>query len=102
MSTDTFTRTDYRSLVDLFAERARATLPECTSRIDNAVALVLAGDVEVLDASTAGVHSSTPPTKSYRVNGACECQDYPRAPSHWCKHRISVGIVRRVEGVLQG
>jgi hypothetical protein len=101
-TTPPFSRNDYRQLVDLFAERARAILPECRGRIENAIALVLHGDVELIDAETAVVHSSTHPSQSYRVNGTCSCQDYPRAPSNWCKHRISAGLQRRVEAVLQG
>jgi hypothetical protein len=102
MSPTAFTRSDYRQLVELFAERARTILPACSGRIDNAVALVLANDVTLIDACTAVVHSASEPTRSYTVNGSCPCQDYSRAPSNWCKHRIAAGLVRRVEAVLQG
>jgi hypothetical protein len=29
------------------------------------------------------------------VNGTCDCPDFARAPSSWCKHRIAAGIQRR-------
>jgi hypothetical protein len=51
--------------------------------------MVLAGDVELLEDGTARVASqSHGTTKYFIVNGECECKDYPKAPSHWCKHRL--------------
>src|SRR5262249_30240008 len=29
------------------------------------------------------------------VNGSCDCKDYAKAPSNWCKHRIAAGIQKR-------
>jgi hypothetical protein len=35
-------------------------------------------------------------TLVYRVvNGTCDCPDFARAPSAWCKHRIAAGIQKR-------
>ena len=35
------------------------------------------------------------------VNGTCDCPDFPRAPSSWCKHRIAAGIQRRAMQAVQ-
>ena len=35
------------------------------------------------------------------VNGTCDCADFPRAPSSWCKHRIAAGIQRRAMQAVQ-
>jgi hypothetical protein len=34
-------------------------------------------------------------TAYHIVNGSCDCKDYPKAPSNWCKHRIAAGIQKR-------
>ena len=36
------------------------------------------------------------------VNGTCDCPDFARAPSSWCKHRIAAGIQRRAMQAVQG
>ena len=40
-------RTAWREAVADIAEKAKATLPECNGRVEKAVVLVLAGDVEL-------------------------------------------------------
>jgi hypothetical protein len=90
-------RDAYRHIVAEIAEKARATLPECNGRVDKAVALVLAGDVELLADGKAKVASQSNGTTTYYVvNGTCECRDFPKAPSGWCKHRIAAGLAKRV------
>jgi hypothetical protein len=84
------------------AGKARQTLPECNGRVDAAVKMILAGDVELLPEGKAKVASQSNGTTEYIVcNGTCECKDFPKAPSGWCKHRISAGILKRVEARLQ-
>jgi hypothetical protein len=90
-------RSAWRTIVAEIAAKAKETLPECNGRVDKAVALVLAGGVELLPDGTARVESCSDPTMTYEVNGACPCKDYERAPSHWCKHRIAAGIQKRVD-----
>ena len=91
------TRQAFRAAVDQVAIRAKATLPECNGRVEKAVAIVLAGDVELLPDGHARVASQCQGTAVYHlVNGTCDCPDFVRAPSSWCKHRIAAGIQRRV------
>jgi len=48
---------------------------------------VLAGDVELLADGKARVASQSNGTTQYVVcNGTCECKDFPKSPSGWCKH----------------
>src|SRR5215831_12093792 len=99
---DTTTRAAWRAAVADIAAKATETLPECLGRVDAAVKLVLAGDVEVLADGTARVYSQSNGITSYRiVNGTCDCKDFAQAPSHWCKHRIAHGIAVRVEERMQ-
>jgi hypothetical protein len=86
----------WRDAVEQIGAKARQTLPECASRVERAVWMVLSGDVELLPGGNARVRSqSNGTTKYYLVNGECSCKDYAKAPSHWCKHRIAYGIARR-------
>ena len=78
------------------AAKAHEKLPECTGRIDSAVKIVLAGDVELLPDGTARVASQSNGQTVYRVvNGSCDCRDYEKAPHHFCKHRLSAAIAKR-------
>jgi hypothetical protein len=91
------TRKIWRDAVAEISERAKQTLPECNGRVDSAVKIVLNGDVELLpDGKKAKVASqSNGTTKYFIVNGECECKDYPKAPSNWCKHRVCRETARR-------
>jgi hypothetical protein len=90
-------RAAWRAAVAEIAAKAKETLPECNGRVDSAVKIVLAGDVELLADGTAKVASqSNGTTKYFVVNGECSCPDFAKAPSNWCKHRIAAGLAKRV------
>ena len=83
---DNPTRQIWRDAIAEIAEKAKTTLPECNGRVDSAVKIVLNGDVELLPDGKAQIASqSNVTTKYFVVNGECECKDYPKAPSHWCR-----------------
>jgi hypothetical protein len=95
------TRQAFRAAVDQVAANAKTVLSESTSRIDKAVQLVLAGDVELLADGHARVASQCQGAVQYRiVNGTCECRDFPQAPAGWCKHRIAAGIQKRASALV--
>jgi len=76
-------RTLWREAVAEVAEKAKQTLPECNGRVDSAVKIVLAGDVELLADGKAKVASqSNGQTVYHIVNGQCSCKDFPKAPSN--------------------
>src|SRR2546426_12411059 len=90
-------RAAWRQAVADIAAKAKETLPECNGRVDKAVAIVLAGDVELLEGGKSKVASQSNGTTAYFVvNGTCECRDFVKAPSGWCKHRIAAGLAKRV------
>ena len=97
---ETPTRKAWRDAVAEIAEKAKATLPECNGRVDKAVAIVLAGDVELLPDgrrrlparatappntlwSTAPVSAKTSPRR--RLAGASTGLPlaWPSGPLHW-------------------
>jgi hypothetical protein len=93
---ETPARTAWREAVAVVAEKAKATLPEANGRVDSAVKIVLAGDVELLADGKAKVASQSNGTAEYFVvNGTCDCKDFPKAPQGFCKHRIAAGIAKR-------
>ena len=50
-------RAAWREVVAEIAAKAKETLPECNGRVDKAVAIVLNGDVELLEGGKAKVAS---------------------------------------------
>jgi hypothetical protein len=95
---DNPTRQAWREAVAEIAEKAKAKLPECSGRVDSAVKIVLAGDVELLADGTAKVASQSNGTTAYHVvNGECSCKDFPKAPHQFCKHRLGAAIARRAQ-----
>jgi hypothetical protein len=95
---DNPTRQAWREAVAEIAEKAKAKLPECSGRVDSAVKIVLAGDVELLADGTAKVASQSNGTTAYHiVNGECPCKDFAKAPHSFCKHRLSAAIARRAQ-----
>jgi hypothetical protein len=84
-------RQAWREAVADIAAKAHDKLPECNGRIDKAVALVLAGDVELLADGTARVASQSNGQIVYHiVNGHCDCKDFAKAPHSFCKHVLLV------------
>jgi hypothetical protein len=97
-SPDFGARAAWREAVAAIAEKAKAKLPECNGRVESAVKIVLAGDVELLADGTAKVASQSNGTTAYVVcNGTCECKDFAKAPHGFCKHRLSAAIARRAQ-----
>jgi len=93
---DTTARHAWRQAVAAVAAQTKQALPESHGRIEKAVAIVLAGDVELLDGGKARVASqSSGATTYFVVNGTCECKDFPQAPAGQCKHRLAFAIHTR-------
>jgi hypothetical protein len=96
------TRQAWRGAVAEIADKAKAKLPECSGRVDSAVKIVLAGDVELMPDGTAKVASQSSGTTAYHVvNGHCSCRDYEKAPHQFCKHRLSAAIARRAKELVK-
>jgi hypothetical protein len=95
-------RAVWREAVAEIADKAKAKLPECSGRVDSAVKIVLAGDVELQADGTARVASQSNGTTHYHiVNGHCDCRDYEKAPHNFCKHRLGAAIARRARELVK-
>ena len=87
----------WRAAVAEVAERAKAALPaEVNGRIEQAMQIVLNGDVDLLPDGTATAASHrNGTTESFVMNGSCSCPDFSAVPSGWCLHRLSAAIAKR-------
>ena len=92
----------WREAVAEIAEKVKATLPQCNGRVEKAVQIVLNGDVELLPDGKAKVASQSNGSTSYFiVNGTCDCKDFPKSPSGWCKHRLAYGLYKRASALVK-
>src|SRR5713101_8876679 len=99
---ETPARKAWREAVAEITAKAHEKLPECNGRIERAVKIVLAGDVELLADGTAKVASQSNGTTAYHiVNGTCTCRDFDKAPHQFCKHRLSAAIARRAQELVK-
>ena len=95
-------RQAWRAAVAEIAAKAHEKLPECNGRVESAVKIVLAGDVELLPDGTARVASQSNGRTQYVVcNGQCDCKDFAKAPHNFCKHRLSAAIARRAQELVK-
>ena len=94
---DSPVRTAWCAAVAEVAAKAKAALPvEVNGHIEQAVQVVLAGEVDLSPDGTATVASQRDgATESFVVNGSCSCPDFVIAPSGWCAHRISAALAKR-------
>jgi hypothetical protein len=103
MTSSTFSpdRQAFRATLATLAEKTKTKIPELNGRVEKALRLALAGDVELHDNGSATVYSSSDPTRRYAIiEGTCTCRDYEQAPQHLCQHRLSAGLVRRTHELL--
>ena len=102
MTTSTDRQT-FRETVALVAAKAKAKLPQAVNgRVEKAVALVLAGDVEPQPDGSVVVSSLRDPSRRYVLQGhACTCADFERgqAPDGWCAHRLARAIFVRAQAL---
>lgn len=80
-------------------ERGSRENPHLTGRLEKAAFIVLLRPIENLGEGTYRV-ASEDALKTYIVqNGGCECPDYIRhGNGHYCKHRLAVGMLGRLNG----
>jgi hypothetical protein len=103
MATSTFSpdRQAFREMLATLAAKTKIKIPALNGRVEKAVRLALAGDVDLHADGTATVFSSSDASKRYEIrDGHCDCQDYEQAPQHLCQHRLSAGLVRRTQELL--
>ena len=83
------------------AERAKGVLPECHDRIERAVQLLLAGEVQALLDGTVQVRDPEQAGVVYHVQDTCPCAESAQAPRGWCVHRLAGAIAKRASALMQ-
>jgi hypothetical protein len=67
-------------------------------RINKAIQIILAGDIELLSDGRAIVGAQSQSVRQYVVNGTCECPDAKRPDIEtWCQPKIVVCILKQAE-----
>ena len=90
-------RAALRAALAALAEKAKTALPALNGRVEGAVSLVLAGDVELHSDGTATVGSSSDASKAYPVAASCRCPDIGRAPKGLCRHKLAAVMALRLQ-----
>jgi hypothetical protein len=100
---ETPARTAWREAVAEVTSKAKAALPSSVNgRVEKAVQIVLAGDIEPCEGGKYLVGSQSEAGLHYVVDGICECKDSDRpALQGWCKHKIAAAIHKRAHTLLQ-
>jgi hypothetical protein len=100
--TEQLARQLWREAVATVADRAKAALPPSVNgRIESAVKIVLAGDLEPCEGGKYVVGSQADARLHYVVDGQCECQDSDRPEINgWCKHKIATALHKRAHALL--
>jgi hypothetical protein len=94
-----------QEVIVALADQGALKRPDLAPRIERAVSIVLAGDVEPIAPGIYQVRSQSRPGRTYMVNGTCECPDargkdpFTCAPQGLCKHRLAVRLLERAEAI---
>jgi len=82
-------------------ERAKGVLPECHARIEQAVQLLLAGEVQWLPDGNVQVQGPEQEDAVYGMQDACPCPENAHTPRGWCVHRLAGAIAKRASALVQ-
>jgi hypothetical protein len=83
------------------AERAKGVLPECRERIEQAVQLLHAGEVQWLHGGSVQVQGPEQENTVYGVQDTCPCPENAQTPRGWCMHRLAGAIAKRASTLVQ-
>ncbi len=83
------------------AERAKGVLPECRVRIEQAVQLLHAGEVQWLHGGSVQVQGPEQEDTVYGMQDTCPCPENAQTPRGWCMHRLAGAIAKRASALVQ-
>jgi hypothetical protein len=83
------------------AERAKSVLPECHERIEQAVQLLHAGEVQWLHDGSVHVQGPEQEDTAYGMQDTCPCPENAQTPRGWCMHRLAGAIAKRASALVQ-
>lgn len=86
-----------------FVTTAKEKRPDLESRIDKALYLILMREFKVTSATTVEIQSEEYKDKFYTLTDGktCTCHDFKHRGTAWCKHRLALLMVTRLEEITQ-
>lgn len=101
MAQSTIISTHLHQALSDAAQCATAKYPADVARIERGLELAQQGYVTLLhDQNIAIVRSQSDASRTYTVNGHCECYDFSKAPANRCKHRWSKALLKKASEYL--
>ena len=82
-------------------ERAKGVLPACHARIEQAVQLILAGDIQWRPDGSVQVQGPEQEDAAYGMQDTCPCPENVQTPRGWCVHRLAGAIAKRASALVQ-
>ena len=101
LNADSLAQLLFREAVVEVGERAKGVLPECHDRIEQAVQLLLAGEVQWLPDGSVQVQGPEQEDAVYGMQDTCPCPENAQTPRGWCVHRLAGAIAKRASALVQ-
>ena len=101
LNADSLAQLLFHEAVVEVGERAKGVLPECHARIEQAVQLLLAGEVQWLPDGSVQVQGPEQEDAVYGMQDACPCPENAQTPRGWCVHRLAGAIAKRASALVQ-
>jgi hypothetical protein len=101
LNADSLAQLLFHNAVVEVGERAKGVLPECHTRIEQAVQLLLAGEVHWLPDGSVQVQGLEQEDAFYGMQDACPCPENAHTPRGWCVHRLAGAIAKRASALVQ-
>ena len=90
----------YEAVVEV-GERAKGVLPECHDRIEQAVQLLRAGEVQWLPDGSVQIQGPEQEDAIYSIQDTCPCPENAQTPRGWCVHRLAGAMAKRASALVQ-
>src|SRR2546426_2880046 len=101
LNADSLAQLLFHEAVGEVGERAKGVLPECHARIEQAVQLLLAGEVQWLPDGSVHVQGPEQADAVYGIQDTCPCPENAQTPRGWCVHRLAGAIAKRASALVQ-
>src|SRR5215475_5048972 len=101
LNADSLTQLLFCEAVVEVGERAKGVLPECHDRIEQAVQLLRAGEVQWLPDGSVQIQGPDQEDAVYGLQDTCPCPENAQTPRGWCVHRLAGAMGKRASALVQ-
>src|SRR5437879_8281336 len=92
LNADSLAQLLFHETVVEIGERAKVVLPECHERIEQAVQLLRAGEVQWLPDGSVHIQGPEQEDAIYGMHDTCACPENAQTPRGWCMHRLAGAV----------